>query len=132
MSQCVRGTFSGVGQFSATLSPPEGSVSAPVISSNITFRLTTRGVNASNTVKLQKSIHLGMYVPPPATDGDWVDVTTYNSEQTDTVITPAPGVPNTQNVGEEYRLVCVAIQALHDIGYEMTRESLKTLPGFAP
>ena len=68
---------------------------------------TTSGLNASIRCKASSPLYTVV--------ASWTDVTTYNSEQNGTVITPASG--------EVYRLVAVAIQASHDIGYKLSRES---------
>lgn len=64
------------------------------------MRLTLTGCSASNTVKTQKRTTPG---------GAFVDQTTYNSDQAGTSITVA--------AGEEWRLVTVARQAIHEIRY---------------
>lgn len=91
----VAGTFTNASGLSAPL---------PYMVGNA--KLTTVGVDASNTVKTQRSTNNGL---------TWIDVTTYNSEQSATVLTPA--------AGEQYRLACVALQAGKQIGYKLTRES---------
>lgn len=104
-----QGTFTNIGNPSQAMPAPEAQ------SSNPTFKLSTVGCDASNTIKSQKSINLGIFVGPAPADSNWTDVTTYNSEQTNTVISPA--------VNETYRLVAVAMQAAHQIQWRMTRES---------
>lgn len=70
------------------------------------MKLTLTGLDASNTVKTQKRTTPG---------GAWVDQTTYNSNQTATVVTVA--------TGEEWRVVGVTQQALRDIAIKMSCES---------
>jgi len=64
--------------------------------------LTLVGCDASNSVKTQKCTSPG---------GSWVDQTTYTSNQSATPITVA--------TGEEWRLLTVAQQAIHEIRYEL-------------
>lgn len=71
-----------------------------------TMKLTTLGLDASNTIKTQK-------ITAPGTA--WADQTTYNSDQTNTAITVAPG--------EQWRVVGVAQQAFKDIRYKLSLES---------
>jgi hypothetical protein len=70
-----------------------------------TMRLTTVGLDASNTVKTQKR----------TAGGAFADQVTYNSEQTNTAITVASG--------EEWRLVQVTQQAIKDVRYKLSCES---------
>lgn len=70
-----------------------------------TMRLTTTGVDASNTVKTQKR----------TAGGAWADQTTYSSEQAATAITVA--------TGEEWRLVQVSQQTTKDVRYKMSCEN---------
>lgn len=91
----IAGTFTSIGQPSAEMLEGLGN-----------FGLTTIGCNANNTVKTQKSVNGGL---------TWSDVTTYNSEQSGTTISPA--------ANERYRLVAVALQANKQVGYKMSRET---------
>lgn len=78
-----------------------------VIHSSITTaRLTTLGLDASNTIKTQKRTSPG---------GAWVDQVTYNSDQTNLAITVA--------AGEQWRLVQVTQQAIKDVRYKLSLES---------
>lgn len=102
MSQNVKGTFASgqsvqVGETSAELVIPSGVTS---------MKLSTVGLDASNTVKTQKSTSNGQ---------SWTDQTTYNSDQTATAVTVAHG--------EQWRLVHVAGQAIKRIDYEMSVQS---------
>jgi len=71
-----------------------------------TMRLTTVGLDGSNTIKTQKRTSPG---------GTWVDQTTYNSDQTNTAITVA--------AGEEWRVVQVTQQAIKDVRYKLSCEN---------
>ena len=103
MSQKIAGTFvsgnsANPGQISDTLVIPSGVTAA---------KLTVGGaVNASNTVKTQKSTNNGQ---------TWADVTTYNSAQNGTSVPVAHG--------EHWRLVGVAAQALKAVDYSLSVES---------
>lgn len=103
MAQNVKGTFfsggsSAIGQASAVLVIPTG-VTA--------MKLTLSGsIDASNTVKTQKSLNNGQA---------WSDQTTYNSAQTSTSVTV--------DAGEQWRLVLVAQQATRGILYGLSAES---------
>jgi hypothetical protein len=69
------------------------------------MKLTLAGLNASNTVKTQKS-----------TNGlNWTDQTTYNSNQSALAVPVASG--------ERWRLVVVAQQAGRNVEYAMSAES---------
>ena len=102
MSQNVKGSFasgqsSGVGINSDAL----------VIPSNVTvMKFTTVGLDASNTVKSQKSINNGI---------TWVDQVTYNADQTNVSVTVANG--------EQWRLFLISQQALRAITFSMSAES---------
>lgn len=91
------GSTASVGNASDTMVVPTGVTSA---------KLTTVGLDGSNTVKTQKRTSPG---------GAWVDQTTYSSDQTNTAITVA--------AGEEWRLVQVTQQATKDVRYKLTCES---------
>ena len=71
-----------------------------------TLKLTTVGLDASNTVKTQKIVAPGTA---------WVDQTTYSSDQTATAIVAA--------AGEQWRLVGVTQQAFKDVRYKLSLES---------
>ena len=102
----TEGTFVKVGDISdALLSFSEAGAFQPG------FTVDIAGLDASNTVKLQKSSDNGI---------TWADVTTYSSDQAKTVITESA----TRNA--QHRLLCLAKQAIgtngKDIKYKMTRE----------
>lgn len=102
MAQVVQGTF-------ATSSPASvgnASDSLVVHSSTTTMRLTTTGLDGSNTIKTQKRTTPG---------GTWADQTTYNSDQTNTAVTVA--------AGEEWRVVQVTQQATKDVRLKLSLES---------
>jgi len=71
-----------------------------------TMKLTTVGLDASNTIKTQKSTTNG---------STWVDQTTYNSDQTATAITVA--------AGEQWRVIGVTQQAFKDIRFKLSMEN---------
>ena len=71
-----------------------------------TLKLTTVGLDASNTIKTQKTTTPGTA---------WVDQTTYNSDQTNTAIAAA--------AGEQWRVVGVAQQAIKDVRFKLSLES---------
>jgi predicted cupin superfamily sugar epimerase len=102
MSQCIQGTFTT----GAVAAPGEISDALVIPTGTTTARLTTLGLDASNTVKTQK-------VTAPGTA--WADQTTYNSDQTNLGITVA--------AGEQWRLVHVAATAIKDIRYKLSAES---------
>lgn len=102
MSQIIKGSFCGgqsvaIGEISPEL----------VIPSNVTSaKLTTTGLDASNTLKTQKTTNNGH---------TWADQTTFNADQTGTVITVAHG--------EQWRVVSVAQQAGKVMTYELSAQS---------
>lgn len=71
-----------------------------------TMKLTTVGLDASNTIKTQKTTSPGTA---------WVDQTTYNSDQTNTAIAVA--------AQEQWRVIGVAQQAFKDIRFKLSLES---------
>jgi hypothetical protein len=71
-----------------------------------TMKLTTVGLDASNTIKTQKSTNNG---------STWVDQTIYNSDQTNTPIAVA--------AQEQWRVIGVTQQATKDIRYKLSLES---------
>lgn len=102
MSQNIKGTFASasssiLGVVSDVLVIPSGVTSAA---------LTTSGLDASNTIKTQKTTNSG---------ASWADVATYNSEQAATAITVAHG--------EQWRLFCVSQEAVKQISYSFSVES---------
>lgn len=70
------------------------------------IKLTTLGLDGSNTVKTQKRTTPG---------GAYVDQTTYSTDQTNTLIPVA--------AGEEWRLLTVTMQTMKDIRYRLSSES---------
>lgn len=97
----VQGTFATgsnpvSGNTSDVLEVPTGVTSA---------KLTTVGLDASNTLKTQKR----------TAGGTWADQTTYNSDQTNTAVTVA--------AGEEWQIVGVTQQAFKDLRFKFTAES---------
>ena len=102
MSQAVQGTFAT----GASASVGNASDGLLVHSSITTMRLTTTGLDASNTIKTQKRTTPG---------AAWSDVTTYNSDQTNTAVTVA--------AGEEWRVFQVTQQATKDVRYKLSLES---------
>ena len=102
MSQAVAGSFASTGVAALGQISPE----LVIPSSTVTARLTTVGLDASNTVKTQKTTNNG---------ASWVDQTTYNADQTNLGITVAHG--------EQWRLVLVAQQAFKTILYKLSAES---------
>ena len=102
MSQAQKGSFAsgasiGIGQTSGELMIPSGATS---------MKLSTTGMDASNTAKTQKSTNGGQ---------TWADQTTYNSNQTLAAVTVAHG--------EVWRIVSVAQQAMKVMDYTMSVES---------
>lgn len=97
----VQGTFATgsnpvSGNTSDVLEVPTGVTSA---------KLTTTGLDASNTIKTQKR----------TAGAAWADQTTYNSDQTNTTVTVA--------AGEEWQIVGVTQQAFKDLRFKFTAES---------
>lgn len=71
-----------------------------------TMKLTTLGLDGSNTLKTQKSV---------GSNGAWADQVTYNSDQTNTAITVVPG--------EQWRVQLITEAAVKDILYKLSCES---------
>ena len=94
----VTGATSSVGNTSDAIDIPYGTTS---------MKLTTVGLDGSNTIKTQK-------ITSPGTA--WVDQVTYNSDQTLTSITVA--------ATEQWRLVQVSQGVLKDVRYKMSCESV--------
>jgi hypothetical protein len=122
----VEGTFCRVGELSNTLdafTPASPAYGITYLQTG--FYLTLRGVDANNTVKLQKSTKNG-YENLGASVTSWTDVTTYNSEQSNVqIVESAERVVGT-NEYAIYRLICLAKEALSTNGkvikYKMSRE----------
>lgn len=98
----VQGTF-------ATGSNPVSGNASDVVDvpyGTTSMKLTTTGLDASNTIKTQKSTNNG---------STWTDQTTYNSDQTNTAITVA--------ATEQWRVIGVTQQALKDIRFKLSCES---------
>lgn len=114
----IEGTFCRAGEISETLdafTPASPAYGHTYLQTG--FYLNLRGLDASNTVKLQKSINNGY---------SWSDVTTYNSEQSNVqIVESAERVVGT-NEYAIYRLLCLAKEALSANGkvikYKMSRE----------
>lgn len=102
MSQNVKGTFasgnsSGIGMNSDALVIPNN---------NTVLKLTTVGLDASNTVKTQKSTNNGQI---------WVDQATFSADQTNLSVAVVSG--------EQWRLFLISQQALKAISYTLSAES---------
>lgn len=102
MSQKIAGTFASatgvlLGLTSAQLVIPSTPVQA---------KLNTTGLDASNTIKTQKSTDNGV---------SWVDQATFNSDQVNTLITVAHG--------EQWRIFLLAQQAGKQIQYSLGVEN---------
>ena len=102
MAQTVQGTFAT----GASASVGNASDSLLVHSSITSMKLTTVGLDGSNTIKTQKRTTPG---------GTWADQTTYNSDQTNTAVTVA--------AGEEWRVFQISQQATKVVLYKLTLES---------
>lgn len=97
------------GTFTHGASVNIGNPSGPVIvpTGTTQARLTLGGsIDASNTVKTQKSVNSGL---------TWADVATYNSAQSAIAIVVVPG--------EHWRLWPLAGQTMKQIDYSFTCES---------
>lgn len=70
-----------------------------------TMKLTTVGLDGSNTIKTQMR----------TAGGAWADQTTYNSDQTATAVTVA--------AGQEWRIFQISQQATKDVRWKMSAES---------
>lgn len=102
MSQVLKGSFVSAGSVSVLEISP-----ILVIPSGTTVaKLTLNGLDASNTVKTQKSTNNGF---------SWTDQTTFNANQAATPVTVAHG--------EHWRLVSVAQQAGKVMDYEFSAQS---------
>lgn len=103
----VKGTFVSastvaVGQLSDALVIPSG-----VTSMKVSLGGAKGGtINASNTVRTQKSTNSGQ---------TWANVTTYNSAQASASVAVA--------MGEQWRLQVITQQAGKSLGYELSVES---------
>ena len=111
MSQIIRGTFasgqsSGVGQTSAELLIPTGTTTARLTIPNDSTSPVNSTIDASNTVKTQKSTDYGV---------TWVDQTTYNSAQSNVAVTVA--------AGEQWRFFLISQQANKSMSYELSAQS---------
>ena len=101
------------GTFSTGSNPVSGNTSdvVDVPSFNVAFtaptlKLTTVGLDASNTIKTQKIVAPGTA---------WADQTTYSADVTNAAIVAA--------AGEQWRIVGVTQQAFKDIRYKLSLES---------
>lgn len=102
MSQKIAGTFASplsamLGQTSPQLVVPSTPVQA---------KLNTTGLDASNTVKTQKSLDNGV---------TWADQVTYNADQVNTLVTVAHG--------EQWRIFLLAQQVGKQIQYSFGVEN---------
>lgn len=114
----VEGSFIKAGELSQTLdaftpaSPWNGHTSVQT-----GFSLSTKGLDANNTIKTQKSTNNGY---------SWSDVTTYNSDQNNVQVVESTERVVGANEYAIYRLVCVTKEALSvngkPIQFKMTRE----------
>lgn len=102
MTIVVQGTFAT----GSTASVGNASDSVLVHSSITTLRLSTSGLDGSNTIKTQKRTAPG---------GAWADQTTYSSDQTNTAVTVA--------AGEEWRVFQLTQQATRDVKFKLSLES---------
>ena len=101
MSANVSGSFSTAsvavaGNNSDILAVPTGTTSA---------KLTLTGCDVNNTCRTQKR----------TAGGTWANQVTYNANQTNTAITVA--------AGEEWQLVHLTAQAMHDLQFRLSCES---------
>ena len=76
-------------------------------------------IDASNTVKTQKSVDNGL---------TWADGATFNSAQLATLITVV-GDDNLPTASEQWRLALVAQQAVKTMEYELSLENFKYTTG---
>jgi len=114
MPQIVKGTFTAggsvnLGQVSDVLVIPTPSNAPAVNASSMKVTLLNNGhsvIDASNTVKTQRSVNNGL---------TWVDQTTYNSAQARTNVSV--------NAGEQWRLALVSQQQGRSLDYELSIES---------
>lgn len=132
MSACVRGSFTTVGPSSFTLGAAEGPSSEMLdihtqkgLVGTFTLKLslpnnTESVIDASNTVKTQKSINGGF---------SWVDQTTYNSAQLETPVTVVgpDNIPATPS--ELWRVVLVTQQPLKTMHYKLSLEQFSYTTG---
>lgn len=95
------------GEFSTASVAVAGNASGPIAvpTGTTTMRLTLAGCDASNTCKTQMR----------TAGGTWIDQTTYNTNQNNVAVTVA--------AGQEWRLVHLTAQAMHDLQYRLSCES---------
>lgn len=99
-----QGTFATT-TVAITAAQPNGSDVVCVPTGVTSMKLTTLGLDGSNTIKTQKRTAGGVFA----------DQTTYNSDQTNTAITVA--------AGEEWRVVQVTQAVNKDVRYKLSCES---------
>lgn len=100
----IQGSFE-TASVAITAAQPNGSDVCNIPTGTTSMKLTTTGLDGSNTIKTQKRTAGGVFA----------DQTTYNSDQTNTAITVA--------AGEEWRVVQVTQQAIKDVRYKLSCES---------
>lgn len=135
MSAVVKGSFSNTGPSAFALGAVEGPVSEALViltkkGLEGTYQLditipnneATGGpstINASNTVKTQKSVNNGI---------TWTDVTTYNSAQNATLVTVV-GTDGLPTASEQWRVALVSQQAGKSLEYELALDNFKLTTG---
>lgn len=102
----ARGTFATGNNVAGLADQQSGVLSVPYLTGGNIFVSVAGDVDASNSVRLQKSTNSGT---------SWATVATYNSAQTNAAVAVAQG--------EQYRLITVVMQALKTIHYKLTAES---------
>lgn len=102
MPQNVKGTFTSTRSTAASKRSDVLQIPTGVTS----IKLNITGLDANNTVRTQKSTNNG---------GNWVNQTTYSSNQTNTAVTVAHG--------EQWRLFAISMQAGKNIDYSLSAES---------
>lgn len=105
MTATVSGTFA-TGNNTAGLGDQQSGVLDMPSTASGNIKLTTIGLDANNSIRLQKSLDNG---------SSWSTITDFNSDQT--------GTTQAANPGTQWRLVTVAMQADHTIQYTATVES---------
>lgn len=102
MSQKIAGSFA----CGATVQIGAASAQLVVPSTPVQAKLNTIGLDANNTIKTQKSTDNGV---------TWADQTTYNADQTNTLVTVAHG--------EQWRIFQLAQQAFKTVQYSFGVEN---------
>ena len=139
MTAVVKGSFSTTGPSAFALGAVEGPVSSPLViltqkglTGTYQIKVTIPNnagagggpstIDASNTVKLQKSILNG------ASFSSWTDVVTYNSAQLATLVTVV-GDDNLPTASEQWRVALVSQQAGKSLEYEIALDNFKLTTG---